>query len=148
LGLKTLQEGGDEAQYLNAVKRYRMPQPRTDMIDTMQKYAHAAADISDGLLADCVHIARASKLTAEINLDQIPLSDEVRRAVDQGMITTEQAIKGGDDYELIIAAAPQNVAQFKNATPIGKFTSGQQLLKVISSDDFDCDTENLGWTHF
>lgn len=148
LGLKILQEQGDQAKYAPSIERYRMPQPCTDIRAEMQRYAHAAVDISDGLLADCAHIARASNLMAEISLDQIPLSDEVRGAVDAGIITMEQAIKGGDDYELILVVPHQSIGAFENATPIGRFIEGTEVLNIIPSADFDCDVKNLGWMHF
>src|SRR4051812_43054475 len=55
-------------------KRYRLPQPRTRLGARLVGIASAAADISDGLLADVGHIANASGLSARIERDQVPLS--------------------------------------------------------------------------
>src|SRR4051812_19691930 len=55
-------------------KRYRLPQPRSTLGPRLVGIASAAADISDGLLADVGHIANASGLSARIERDQVPLS--------------------------------------------------------------------------
>src|SRR5207244_3682081 len=40
--------------------RYRLPDPRLELREPLRRYATAAADVSDGLVADARHIARAS----------------------------------------------------------------------------------------
>ena len=38
---------------------YRLPPPRLSIRDALRAYARAAADVSDGLLADAAHVAMA-----------------------------------------------------------------------------------------
>ncbi len=57
--------------------------------------ATAMLDLSDGLAADLPRIARASGLGIEVDPDAIPVAEGA---------TTEQAISGGDDYELCFTA--------------------------------------------
>src|SRR5688500_18901788 len=56
LGLAAVQgEVGDPDGRL--AYRYRMPEPRLDLRATLRRHATAAADVSDGLIADARHIA-------------------------------------------------------------------------------------------
>ena len=59
---------------------------------------HAMMDLSDGLGADLPRLARASKLGFAIDQRALPLS--------RGC-TIQQAISGGEDYELLFAVSPR-----------------------------------------
>lgn len=80
------------------------PKPRVALGQGLLGVAHAAIDISDGLLADLGHILSASKLGAEIDFVNLPASDTLTR-----LLGDEVALKcllaGGDDYELCFTAA-------------------------------------------
>jgi thiamine-monophosphate kinase len=58
---------------------------------------HAMMDLSDGLGADLLRLARASKVGFDIELDNLPVA---RRA------TIDNAISEGEDYELLFAVSP------------------------------------------
>src|ERR1700761_1791297 len=64
-----------------ALQRYRLPEPRLGLREALTA-AHACADVSDGLLADVGHIAIASRLGVEIDLDRLPLSADGLRHVE------------------------------------------------------------------
>ncbi|MEP7000630.1 MAG: thiamine-phosphate kinase [bacterium] len=59
--------------------------------------ARAAIDISDGLLADASHLARASGVTLSLQPLQIPRMSGV---------SIEDAATSGEEYELLVAAPP------------------------------------------
>lgn len=87
--------------------RYRLPQPRVALGARLRGLAHAAMDVSDGLLGDLGHICRASNLAAEIEAERLPLSAPARAALEaglgQGLATL---VTGGDDYEILFTAPP------------------------------------------
>lgn len=87
--------------------RYRQPQPRTSLGPRLVGIATAAADVSDGLLADAGHIADASRLSIAIERDWVPLSAAARRAVAADPRLWSDVLGGGDDYELVFAAPPR-----------------------------------------
>jgi thiamine-monophosphate kinase len=98
LGLKALQENAPHA-YHHAASRYTQPEARVELGKWLQQQAiRAAADCSDGLLADTRNIARASNLTAVIEAVQVPLWLPNEMVLEQ--------LTGGDDYELIFTAPP------------------------------------------
>jgi len=86
--------------------RYYTPTPRLEVADAVRAHAHAAIDISDGLIADAGHIAETSRVRLVLELDAVPLS-EIARAWVQGEDDPRAALArlcaGGDDYELLLA---------------------------------------------
>lgn len=95
--------------------RYFKPRARVDLADVLRQSAHAAIDVSDGLLADLGHLCEASKLQANLHSAQIPLCAGA---------TLEDALVGGDDYE-ILAAADRTLP---GMTCIGELSAGTGVL--------------------
>ncbi len=85
-------------------ERYRLPKPRLDLRDVLRSHASAAADVSDGLIADAGHIAKASGVGLRLDLEAIPLSPAAQDWLD-AQPSREQALvhlaTGGDDYEVV-----------------------------------------------
>ncbi|MBS0223765.1 MAG: thiamine-phosphate kinase [Proteobacteria bacterium] len=114
-------------------RRYRVPQPRTALGPRLVGIVSAAADVSDGLLADAGHIAEASRLALAIERDRVPLSREARRLVEGNPALWAAVLGGGDDYELVMAVPPRRRKAIREAAgasgidvcPIGTFTAGK-----------------------
>jgi thiamine-monophosphate kinase len=121
-------------------KRYRLPQPRTALGRRLIGVANAAADISDGLLADAGHIAKASRLAVHIERDLVPLSLDAKRALADNPALWTRVLGGGDDYELAIAVAPRKRAALLaaartakvNVTLVGAFSAGKGVALTVS----------------
>ncbi|HEY2178734.1 MAG TPA: thiamine-phosphate kinase [Caulobacteraceae bacterium] len=113
LGLQAAQgKLADPGEILAA--RYRLPTPLLALRDALVKYANAAADVSDGLIADAGHVAKASGLGFSLELADMPLSPEVRAwcdSQDRSRALTALAA-GGDDYALVCAVDPDLGAGF------------------------------------
>ena len=75
--------------------RYLHPQPRLALAEAVRLHAHAALDVSDGLVGDLG--ARAH-------------GPHGRR---QGRICLESMVSGGDDYEILAAVPPDRAAAFE-----------------------------------
>jgi thiamine-monophosphate kinase len=146
---------GDDARTL--LERLRRPVPRTAFAAALREGATAAADVSDGLVADAGHLARASGLAIEIDAAAVPLSAAVRRlvAADPGRIV--DAITGGDDYELVLAATPAAVPALAAAaraagfglTVIGRAVEGPAGgVSVRDARGDPVPLAGTGWTHF
>jgi thiamine-monophosphate kinase len=86
---------------------YRLPEPRISLPGPLRDFATAAADVSDGLLADVSHIAQASGCGVRVDLDKAPLSRAgaawLARQPDRAA-ALETLCAGGDDYALACAA--------------------------------------------
>lgn len=108
------------------VSRYHVPQPRTALGRRLGEVATAAADVSDGLLADLAHVMDASGVAAEIELSKVPLSPAAMSllARDAGFIPV--ILTGGDDYELVFTSANEaavKVLATETKTPIARIGS-------------------------
>lgn len=79
---------------------YWLPEPRLNLGQALNGIATAALDISDGLIQDASHIARASQVLMDLKGELIPT------AVAPGNPAWARCLAGGDDYELLFCAAP------------------------------------------
>jgi thiamine-monophosphate kinase len=136
--------------------RYRLPQPRVQLIEPVRDLAHAAADVSDGLVADARRIADASGLAATIDLGRVPLSRAARAWAERradplsGLVALAT---GGDDYELAVAVPPSRTAAFQHAAdragvPVhaaGRFEAGEGARVTYEGAEVSLARE--GWTH-
>lgn len=94
--------GLDGARRRFAVDRYQLPEPRVELGPALVGTATACLDVSDGLVADLGHLARASGLAAEILFADMPWSD----AAAASSFPETARITAGDDYELAFTAPP------------------------------------------
>ncbi len=157
LGLEVLRdklEGVDEAGREALVDRFRLPRPRLALGARLSGLAHAAIDVSDGLVADLGHICTASGVGAEIEAARLPLSPAAQAALAArpGLRTT--VLTGGDDYEIVFAAAAAadaRLAELSAAldlplTAIGRFVEGEGVA-VIDEGGARLDLPIAGYTH-
>ena len=84
--------------------RLERPTPRVATGLVLAGRAHAAVDVSDGLLADLGHVCAASGVGAEIELGALPVSPALAAEFDVARRRVLQC-SGGDDYELCFTAA-------------------------------------------
>jgi thiamine-monophosphate kinase len=129
--------------------RYHLPRPRLGL--RLHGIAHAAMDISDGLLQDAEHLCRAANLAAEIDICAIPLSPAALAA---DRLNT--CLSGGDDYELLVAVPPAQEAALLAETTrcaipitrIGMFGPGPPNIHLVGEDAPPNQTSSQGWSHF
>jgi thiamine-monophosphate kinase len=106
LGLKALQgqlPGLSHEDTNEVISAYHLPEIRTDLTPIVLQYARSAMDISDGLLADANHLARANRLMIRLDLNRVPTSLAARAAIASGMNPVE-LVTGGDDYQILCTA--------------------------------------------
>lgn len=126
-------EQGEAVERLLA--QYWSPAPQLALGRALRGKASAALDISDGLLADCGHIARASGVALLIEAARVPLSPALRELL--GARAQDLALAGGDDYRLAFTLAPEQLAevqrQWPQVTVIGRVEAGAgvQLLDAL-----------------
>jgi thiamine-monophosphate kinase len=151
LGLAVLQGKLEVAEPLRShlIDRYRLPRPRLALGRALRGIAHAAIDISDGLLADLGHIVETSAVGAEIRIDLLPLSSPDLSGAQ------EAGLSGGDDYELLFTAASSDrdvidaLAQEIDLplSCIGQMKRGSHI-RVLDATGAEIRPGRTGWQHF
>jgi thiamine-monophosphate kinase len=123
------------------------PQPRiaTGLWLQKRRIASAAIDISDGLSTDLTHICEESGVAAEVEAGALPIAPGA---------TLEQALHGGENYELLFTAGPEDriprAIQGVEVTRIGRIVRLRQgfpriVLRTPSGTE---PLEPRGWEHF
>ncbi|NOX94125.1 MAG: thiamine-phosphate kinase [Alphaproteobacteria bacterium] len=87
--------------------RFHLPQPRLSLGAALAGLATSAIDVSDGLIADAGHLARASNLRVEIDAVAIPRSPAAATWIASKSNRWRAIAKlasFGDDYEILFSA--------------------------------------------
>ncbi|HMN65690.1 MAG TPA: thiamine-phosphate kinase [Burkholderiaceae bacterium] len=106
LAVHDLAEGRPRAAGDPARLRLDRPEPRVALGLSLRHVARAAIDVSDGLLGDLGHILDRSRAGAEIDWPAVPVDPALDGLPDA--LRRRLALAGGDDYELLFTAAPEN----------------------------------------
>jgi thiamine-monophosphate kinase len=125
--------------------RYRLPTPRLDLRQALRAHAHAAADVSDGLIADASHIGEAGGVGMRIDLEALPLSPAARGWLDaqpDRAAALTRLAAGGDDYEVVAAFAGPPPAEF---TVCGEIVAGSDIKVCL--DGRRVEVVQGGWRH-
>lgn len=149
--------GEAAARYPRLVGAHLMPVPRVSEAQAAVGTGgiRAMMDLSDGLGADLPKMCRASGVGAVVYSDRLPIGEELRNgAAYLGRHAIDLAAGGGEDFELLMAVAPDAVSRVIEAvedatgvlvTEIGEITHGHSV-------EMDRDgTRKLlkgGWEHF
>jgi len=150
LGLAAAQgrlEGADAGDLVMLADRYRLPRPRVELAAALRETATAAADVSDGLIADAGHIAAASAVRMQLELTHMPLSPAARRWLERQPARDQALVwlaSGGDDYEVLCAARPQAAAGLIAAaadlgvalTAVGRVVEGEGVETCVDGAVF------------
>ena len=106
-------------------------------------------DISDGLASDLRHILKASGVGAVVELDKLPLSEELMKVCqEQNWNAHELATGGGEDFELLFTAPAgmEKRTDIITVYPIGRIVSGDELHWLLNGKETNFD--NTGYRHF
>jgi thiamine-monophosphate kinase len=128
-----------------------MPRVKEGQI-LVEQGVKSAIDISDGLIADLDHICECSKVSARVNMEQVPVHPLVKANFPNYQ---QLALFGGEDYELLFTADKSTMAQCMQAlncpiTIIGEITDERLPDRVTLVDDKGTILPHKkgGWEHF
>ena len=129
---------------------YWSPQPQLALGQALRGKASSALDISDGLLADCGHIALASKVRLLIENDRVPVSLALQEFLGDAA-AQQAALSGGDDYVLAFTLPavelPTLLADGWPIHVIGRVVEGQGV-GLLDVDGRDITPGIRGYQHF
>ncbi len=160
-GYRLLEQLGREnalSSHPKLVERHIRPVPRVREARAASNRGliRAMMDISDGLAIDLGKMCAASGVGARVYAENLPTSAELKTA--SAVLNADHtglAASGGEDYELLIAAAEEDVAVIReviesatgtDVTVIGEFVSDNSI-QMVMADGQELNLEP-GWTHF
>jgi thiamine-monophosphate kinase len=130
--------------------RYWSPQPQLALGQALRGKATSALDISDGLLADCGHIALASGVRLVVERDALPLSAPLLAFFGQ-KAAQHAALSGGDDYVLAFTLPASELSGLlADGFPVqvvGWVEAGQGVA-LVDADGQDITPSTRGYQHF
>ena len=138
-----------------AAPRMHLPTPRVELGRALaaRPLAHAALDISDGLVGDLQHILDASRVGATLDVDALPAGPALAQ---QALALRRRfTLAGGDDYELCFTApASERAAVIAAAgsagTPVTRVGSIDAApgLRLVDGAGKALQMDVQGWDHF
>lgn len=108
--------------------RFAHPIPRIEAaLALAERGASSAIDISDGLMGDLAHIAAASKVRIEVDLERIPRVEGV---------SALEAASAGEEYEIAVTGPDIDVSSFSaelglELTEIGRVVAGSPGVELL-----------------
>jgi len=143
----------DAALLAQTRRALEWPQAQLALGQVLLGVAHAAIDVSDGLVQDLGHLLRASACGARLDYAALPVAASLRGLPES--VQREAVLTGGDGYQLCFTAAPadRDVVQARAAdvgarvTRIGT-TTAQPGLRVVAGDGSHISVAYGGFDHF
>ncbi|MDH3441972.1 MAG: thiamine-phosphate kinase, partial [Gammaproteobacteria bacterium] len=148
LNMKPMEEFQGWMNYL--VQRFSRPDSRIALGQAIAPMATAAIDVSDGLYSDIDKLLRASGVAGSIEVNSIPLSEELRS--NMSLADAHRfALSGGEDFELCFTAPVDELNDTRDVagvsvTRIGSVTEGSCLSCTLGGEPYEYHDD--GYRHF
>lgn len=143
------------AAFIDALE---LTDPRNELGKLLVDYASSCIDISDGLIQDIKHILDASQCSAEIEVNNLPLSAAMNHEINNNTVSRQQALSyalaGGDDYELLFTINDESYSRLcseqhgEQVTVIGKVVAANPIEVKFTEAGKVIDYQLAGWDHF
>jgi len=145
-----------EDEETHILDRYLLPRPRTRIAPVLVAHAHAAMDVSDGLIADCTHLAAASGVDVTLDLTAVPLSRALQHLKVKTPAFLGRCLNGGDDYEILASVPGEKAESFIRdaadcgcpVAQIGTAGAGDGQVHLVEAGHSVVLDKNGGFRHF
>jgi thiamine-monophosphate kinase len=135
--------------------QYFTPNIQLKLIDQINKFANTSIDISDGLIADLEKMINKQKLSYKLFLDDIPISNNLKKILDLKKLSKINCISNGDDYQVLFTASKNKTRIIKKIamncrvklTKIGSIQSYVKKSCIIDDKNQQITLKNKGYFH-
>ena len=135
--------------------QYFMPNIQLKLINQINKFANTSIDVSDGLMADLDKMINNQKLSYKLFLQNIPISQNLKKTLDHKKLSKINYISNGDDYQVLFTASKNKIRIIKKIasncrvklTKIGSIESHTQKSSIIDDKNVQITFKNKGYFH-
>jgi len=116
--------------------QYFMPNIQLKLIDHINKFANTSIDVSDGFFADMDKMINTQKLSYKLDLEKIPISNNLKKVLNLKKLSKINYISNGDDYQVLFTASRKNRRIIKKISSSYKIKLNQFLSKYFTNQYF------------
>ena len=135
--------------------QYFMPNIQLKLINQINKFANTSIDVSDGLIADLDKMINNQKLSYKLFLQNIPISNNLKKTLDLKKLSKINYISNGDDYQVLFTASKNKMRIIKKIasnrriklTKIGSIQSYVEKSSIIDGKSRQISLKNKGYFH-
>ena len=137
------------------IDQYFMPNIQSKLTDQINKFANTSIDISDGLLADLDKMINNQKFSYKLFLDDIPISNNLKKLIDLKKLSKINYVSNGDDYQILFTASKNKMRIIKEIasncrvkiTKIGSIQSYVNKSSIIDDKNQQINLKHKGYFH-
>ena len=135
--------------------QYFMPSIQSRITDQIKKFANTSIDISDGLLADLDKMINNQKLSYKLFLEDIPISNNLKKIIDLRKLAKINYVSNGDDYQVLFTASKNKMRIIKKIasnykvklTKIGSIQNYAKKSSIVDGKNVKISPKNKGYLH-
>ena len=137
------------------VNKYYLPNLNLKLTNKLLHVANTSIDISDGLIADLEKLINKQKVSYKLNLNKIPISQNLKILLIQKKLDKISFISQGDDYQILFTANSSK-SRIINKTAkslgikiskIGKICSNREKSQIIDEKGNKIAVKTKGYSH-
>ena len=135
--------------------KYYLPNLQIRLSDKLYSIANTSIDISDGLIADLEKLINKQKLSYKLYIENVPISNNLKKLLTQKKLNKTSYISQGDDYQILFTANSSK-SRIINKTAetlgikiskIGKICSYRQKSQIIDQKGKKIAVKTKGYFH-
>ena len=135
--------------------KYYLPNLNLKLTNKLLHIANTSIDISDGLIADLEKLINKQKVSYMLNLNNVPISQNLKKLLIQKKLDKISFISQGDDYQILFTANSSK-SRIINKTAkslgikiskIGKISSKLQKSEIIDEKGNKIAVKTKGYYH-
>ena len=134
---------------------YYQPNLCLKLTKKLLSFANTSIDISDGLITDLEKLINKQKLSYKLDLNSIPISNNLKRLLNLKKFNKISFISKGDDYQVLFTANPSKFRIINKTakslgvkiSKIGKIFAASQKSEIIDQKGKKIALKTKGYYH-
>ena len=136
-------------------QKYYLPNIKIKFTNGLLKIANTSIDVSDGLFADMDKLINSQNLKYKLFLNNIPISNNLKKILIEKKIVKSKVVSNGDDYQILFTVDPkksriiERLAKKTNTkiTKIGFIDNSLKTSEIIDENGQKILVKNKGYEH-